>query len=783
MKKAIILLATIVAYSQTNPQFTTPAPAGVTSVGASVVGNSGIATYCYWVIANYPAGSITPRQPVCVTDGPSTTTSSNYVKISWNNVTNVSNYTVVRTLDRNFPPTGLCTSCVVVAGTTNLTVNNDNTSLTNLTSPVVAIQPVNANWNVDNVNYSSPRSFITPGIDPSSIIGGGAQNGWIDNGTTVSTTRNASITGTLFVGPTVVDPVKGITSPSLETDIRTCGAKGDNSTDDTSAINTCVAAMPFKSTLTVSPGRYVLKGSSTQLLLFTKAISIRGQGPDSIFIVDSSVPNTTDVIRYQSQTGVDMRDVQISGITISPNSGAPGKCGIQLDSTLAPIAKLHIHHVNIAQLGGNKAICNTDIGNGYLFTSKFSDNFLQGGLTLLNVGDSIWITNNVISGTGIGVDIGQVSGAGSLDISENNITTNSGAIKLRTAQRPVIRHNNIEPTTGGTYPTPPMLDIQGTVSFPIERPIIADNFIGGSVGAITGVVPLRLDYTIGAVVRDDSIYHDALGSYGVEITANATGPKFGEGNIFNPSDHQIHNLGSNTTIVRYATLGAADGLANVINGAGTAAINYGASITAASTITPTAELMRVTGSTAIQTITVPAGMSAGGCLTFIPFPSAAWSLGTSGNIGLSAKPIVGQLMRVCYDGSFWWPSYPTTTGTVNAVYSTSPTLITPILGVAAATSINGTSIPTSVTLASVLTGTSASIGGGLLTAGTCATGTATVTGATTSMTATLPQPTTYPGDGFEIYAYISAADTVTIKVCALVALTPTASTYLVKVIN
>lgn len=81
-----------------------------------------------------------------------------------------------------------------------------------------------------------------------------------------------------------------------------------------------------------------------------------------------------------------------------------------------------------------------------------------------------------------------------------------------------------------------------------------------------------------------------------------------------------------------------------------------------------------------------------------------------------------------------------------------------------------------------LKGTSASIGGGLLTAGTCASGTATVTGATTSMTSTLPIGATYPGDGFEIYSYVSSANTVTVKVCALVALTPTATTYSVAVI-
>lgn len=92
-------------------------------------------------------------------------------------------------------------------------------------------------------------------------------------------------------------------------------------------------------------------------------------------------------------------------------------------------------------------------------------------------------------------------------------------------------------------------------------------------------------------------------------------------------------------------------------------------------------------------------------------------------------------------------------------------------------------IPNGVSFAPPLTGTTGSIGGGLLAAGACASGTATVAGATTSMAATLPQPAAYPGDGFEFYAYISSSNTVTVKVCAIVALTPTATTYTVKVVQ
>lgn len=84
-----------------------------------------------------------------------------------------------------------------------------------------------------------------------------------------------------------------------------------------------------------------------------------------------------------------------------------------------------------------------------------------------------------------------------------------------------------------------------------------------------------------------------------------------------------------------------------------------------------------------------------------------------------------------------------------------------------------------------LYGTTGSIGGGLLTVGSCASGTATVTGATIGMTVTTPTPTdgtNMASLGAGTYGVVTASNTVTVNVCALIALTPTAKTYNVGVI-
>ncbi len=83
-----------------------------------------------------------------------------------------------------------------------------------------------------------------------------------------------------------------------------------------------------------------------------------------------------------------------------------------------------------------------------------------------------------------------------------------------------------------------------------------------------------------------------------------------------------------------------------------------------------------------------------------------------------------------------------------------------------------------------LSGTTGSIGGSLLTVGASASGTATVTGATVGMVCTAQ-----PSDGTNLYALganigctVTAANTVTVNVVAIVALTPVAKTYTVRVI-
>jgi hypothetical protein len=82
----------------------------------------------------------------------------------------------------------------------------------------------------------------------------------------------------------------------------------------------------------------------------------------------------------------------------------------------------------------------------------------------------------------------------------------------------------------------------------------------------------------------------------------------------------------------------------------------GAAVASASTMAPTGIINHVTGTAAVNTITLPAGFT-GGCLTLIP--DAIFTTGTSGNIALASTAVVGKALIECYDPntSKFYPSY------------------------------------------------------------------------------------------------------------------------------
>lgn len=80
----------------------------------------------------------------------------------------------------------------------------------------------------------------------------------------------------------------------------------------------------------------------------------------------------------------------------------------------------------------------------------------------------------------------------------------------------------------------------------------------------------------------------------------------------------------------------------------------GGAVASASSITPTGPIFHVSGSTTINTISLPfTGFT--GSITIIP--DGRWSTGTSGNIANAITANVGQSIQATYDGTKWQLSF------------------------------------------------------------------------------------------------------------------------------
>src|ERR1700735_3805487 len=93
---SLLLIASSLCAQQSSLNLNTPSPAPVTNVTANVVGNTGNATYYYFVVATYPIGNSAPSNAAFVGQAPSTLSSQNAVRVSWQGVTGATSYTLLR---------------------------------------------------------------------------------------------------------------------------------------------------------------------------------------------------------------------------------------------------------------------------------------------------------------------------------------------------------------------------------------------------------------------------------------------------------------------------------------------------------------------------------------------------------------------------------------------------------------------------------------------------------------------------------------------------------------
>lgn len=191
----------------------TPAPTAP-SASVSVGGNNGNTQYAYYVIANYPGGSVI-SQAAIIRRAPDTLSSGNYVNVGWQALTGATNYDVIRLLPRA-AFTGSCT-CAVATGLATTSVNDIGSALTSYTIGAQAVSALGTLY-VNNTDYSPPQlRQIVNGVDSAVAKGGGGGGGGTVTSITINgTAGQITVTGSCtitVVGTCTISLPSGITLP------------------------------------------------------------------------------------------------------------------------------------------------------------------------------------------------------------------------------------------------------------------------------------------------------------------------------------------------------------------------------------------------------------------------------------------------------------------------------------------------------------------------------------------------------------------------------------------
>lgn len=118
-------------------EIVTPALTPVSQVSAFVVGNSGPATYYYWIVANFPQGNASPSPYVLIMAGPNVLSGSNYIRINWTAIPGATSYDVLRTTTTQL--LNGAASIAVATGVAGVTTDDTGGALASYT--IATLQP------------------------------------------------------------------------------------------------------------------------------------------------------------------------------------------------------------------------------------------------------------------------------------------------------------------------------------------------------------------------------------------------------------------------------------------------------------------------------------------------------------------------------------------------------------------------------------------------------------------------------------------------------------------
>lgn len=226
------------------------------------------------------------------------------------------------------------------------------------------------------------------------------------------------------------------------------GAMLDGVNDDTSAMQASINWAQDNGECWHHPGGNAL---CTSAMVQTKRLHVTGAGRGVSTITRQGSGNGWTVTAPAA--GAKSRFWKWSGISIVPS--APQITGFAMQIVLPAGSFMSNFDITDMEFGDflRGLYLDNSAGNvdGF-FTGVINRNWIQNGLLGSNVGDSMSILDNTITGQKCGIEITGVSGARQYVIDNNNITTQGGAIALISVDQCKITHNQLEhPGYQGDY--------------------------------------------------------------------------------------------------------------------------------------------------------------------------------------------------------------------------------------------------------------------------------------------------------------------------------------------
>ena len=313
---------------------------------------------------------------------------------------------------------------------------------------------------------------------------------------------------------------------------------GTTGYDSTAAITAAIAATP-------SGGKLYIPGTASGYLVsngftITQPINIDGDGDATLFT--GNLPANTDLFHLAIPADTVVRDFSFTKMQFTVNNArswfnidttaAPGTylAGLRIADILAPISPIYFG-IWANGLANGAGLSQAEFERCQLTVDGPAP---KACFNLQNVGDSIRIKDGLMTGTGYGLALAQVSGAGSFSLDGTNITS-LGGIVVQSAIEPIFQNFEIELATSN------LLTGSGMSGYCVTGAgIFLDACDGGSIGpgqiqALSGCnnfyEAIYLDNTRNVAI-DAMRFSSEVGGLALNISASASSTRIGMNNAF-----------------------------------------------------------------------------------------------------------------------------------------------------------------------------------------------------------------------------------------------------------